>query len=101
MQQASLLFLLPIFRAQRTSFRLPACHTKLYLRRRPPDIFDELDLEAIQRRNDTMNKLNMRIREEIKEQLDRLTLTMHYQFDSTTGKSVAIDLGNIPEALKR
>ena len=80
------------FRAQITSFTLPACHNKLYLRWRPPDIVDELDFEAIQRRNDTMNKMNMRIREEIKEQLDRRTLTKHHQFDSTTGKSVAIDI---------
>jgi len=80
------------FRAQITSFTLPACHNKLYLRWRPPDIFDELDLEAIQRRNDTMNNMNVRIREEIKEQLDRRTLTRHRQFDSTTGRSIAFDI---------
>ncbi len=80
------------FRAQITSFTLPACHNKLYLRWWSSDIFDELDLEAIQRRNDTMNNMNVRIREEIKEQLDRRTLTRHRQFDSITDRSIAFDI---------
>jgi len=39
-----------------------------------------------------MNNMNVRIREEIKEQLDRRTLTRHRQFDSTTGRSIAFDI---------
>ncbi len=39
-----------------------------------------------------MNNMNVRIREKIKEQLDRRTLTRHRQFDSTSGRSIAFDI---------
>lgn len=86
------------FLAQNNNFVLPACHNKLYLYWRPPDVFDEFDLEAIERRTDTMNKMNTRIRNEIKEQLERRAVPKHHHFDSTTGKSLAIDIEVLHES---
>lgn len=80
------------FLAQNRNFVLSACHNKLYLCWRPPDVYDEFNIEAIRRRTDTMNKMNTRIRDEIKEQLEMRAVPKHRHSDSTAGKSLAIDI---------
>ena len=80
------------FLAQTVKFTLPACHNKPFLRWRPPDILDSRDINAISSRQDVMNKMNARIRADIKEQLDRRTAPRKGHFDSTTGRSLAIDV---------
>ena len=87
------------FRAQSASVVLPACHNKLYLCWRPPDIFNPQDLVSIKRRNDTMNQMNVKIREEIKEQLEIRVLSRRHHFDSTSGGSFAIGVGNNTQGL--
>ena len=87
------------FRAQSTSVVLPACHNKLYLCWRPPDIFDPQDLANIKRRDDSMNQMNIKIREEIKEQLETRVLSRRGHFDSTSGGSFAIGVGSDTQEL--
>ena len=82
------------FRAQSTSVVLPACHNKLYLCWRSPDIFNPQDSANIKRRDDIMNLIDVKIREEIKEQLENRALSRRGHFDSTSGESFAIGVGS-------
>ncbi|KAF4630477.1 hypothetical protein G7Y89_g7669 [Cudoniella acicularis] len=74
------------------NFVLPACHNKLYLAWRTPDILEEnVPLAtAIRVREAITNKINSSIRAELRRQIDGRYARKAAQYDSVTGTSSSI-----------
>ena len=75
------------------NFTLPACHNKIYMTWRPPDILKDnaLNESACKIRNHIVEKMSSNIRKELREQIDRRCSPKARQFDSVTGTSSSIN----------
>jgi hypothetical protein len=74
------------------NFSLPACHNKLYLTWRPPDIFADAPSAAVavKLREQMLSKMTATLRSQLRRQLDGHNPSKKKQFDSTTGTSSSI-----------
>jgi hypothetical protein len=74
------------------NFSLPACHNKLYLTWRPPDIFTDAPSAAVavRLRERVLSKMTTTLRNQLRRQLDGHNPNKKKQFDSTTGTSSSI-----------
>lgn len=81
------------------NFALPACHNKLYLAWRTPDILEQhaSSPAAIRIREMITRKMSLKIRQELRKQIDGRYARKPAQFDSVTGISSSIQ-GDIVQA---
>lgn len=79
------------------NFALPACHNKLYLAWRAPDILEEnVSVTIASRiREAITNKMNSNARAELRRQIDGRCSRRPPQYDSVTGTSSSIPDGSI------
>jgi hypothetical protein len=79
------------------NFVLPACHNKLYLVWRSPDVIDDkVPVEfASKIREAITSKMNSSIRAELRRQIDGRYAKKAAQYDSVTGTSSSIQVGHI------
>ncbi|OBT85143.1 hypothetical protein VE02_05607 [Pseudogymnoascus sp. 03VT05] len=79
------------------NFALPACHNKLYLAWRTPDIGEDTVpvLTASRIREAITSKMNSNIRAELRRQIDGRYAKKAAQYDSVTGTSSSINVGRI------
>ncbi|KUJ06223.1 uncharacterized protein LY89DRAFT_603678, partial [Mollisia scopiformis] len=77
------------------NFVLPACHNKLYLAWRTPDILEDHVPVAVASkiRESTTSKMNLNIRMELRKQIDGRYARKAAQYDSVTGTSSSIQFG--------
>ncbi len=77
------------------NFALPACHNKLYLAWRSPDVVDDnVPVEIASKIRETiMSKMNSNIRQELRKQIDGRYARKAAQYDSVTGTSSSIQVG--------
>ncbi|TVY42409.1 hypothetical protein LOCC1_G004017, partial [Lachnellula occidentalis] len=77
------------------NFVLPACHNKLYLTWRTPDILEDHVPVAVASkiRESTTSKMNLNIRMELRKQIDGRYARKAAQYDSVTGTSSSIQVG--------
>jgi hypothetical protein len=74
------------------NFSLPACHNKLYLTWRPPDILTGAPSAAVavKLREHMLSKMTTTLRSQLRRQLNGHNPSKKKQFDSTTGTSSSI-----------
>jgi hypothetical protein len=79
------------------NFALPACHNKLYLAWRTPDILEEnvSPTTASRIREAITNKMNSNARAELRRQIDGRCAKKPPQYDSVTGTSSSIQGGSL------
>ncbi|KAI9813828.1 MAG: hypothetical protein M1827_003618 [Pycnora praestabilis] len=78
--------------AHHGGFSLPACHMKLYLCWRPPDIRHNVrTAQATKEVEDIMNSMNIRLRAELARQIESRAPRRTFQHDSTTGVTPSVD----------
>jgi len=79
------------------NFTLPACHNKLYLAWRTPDILEEnvSAANASRIREAITNKMNSNTRAELRRQIDGRCARKPPQYDSVTGTSSSIQSGSL------
>ena len=67
------------------SLSMPACHNKLYLSWRAPDVAESRGEVAVKRRQDALNTMLKYIRADLQSQIDSRAPRRPSQFDSLTG----------------